>query len=138
MLGIFGKIAGGVFNLLGGGIAKDILGGIGDHFKAQRELKAARQNTELQIELVRAKSIAKKEDADIDMNMIRVEQQATSWKDEFWTIIFGTMFVSAFFFPDTLREGLSVLGDMDKEIKYMMGAVITTAFGVEVYKKVKK
>ena len=60
------------------------------------------------------------------------------WMLSFWTIIFGTMFVSAFFFPDTLREGLTVLGEMDKEIKYMMGAVITTAFGVEVYKKVKK
>jgi len=136
--GLLAKVAGGVFNLLGGGIAKDILGGVSDHFKAKRALKQAEQNTKLQIELVKAKSVAKKEDADIDMNMIRVQQQEGSWKDEFWTVIFGAMFVSAFFFPDTLREGLAVLGSMDKEIKYLMGVVITTAFGVEVYKKVKK
>lgn len=138
MLGLVTTIGGGIFKALGGGVAKDILGGIGDHFKAKRELKAAEQNTRLQIELVKAKSIIKKDDADIDMNLMRVQQQETSWKDEFWTIIFGAMFVSAFFFPDILREGLSVLAEMDKEIKYLMGVVITTAFGVEVYKKVKK
>ena len=46
---------------LGGDIIGNVFGSINDHFKAKRELKAARQYTELQIELVRAKSIAKEE-----------------------------------------------------------------------------
>lgn len=138
MLGLIGKIGGGIFNLLGGGIAKDILGGVGDHFKAKRELKAARQNTELQIELVRANSIAKHSDAEIDLNKIRVQQQESSWKDEFWTLIFGAMFVSAFFFPDRLKKGLAVLATMDEGMQYLMAVVITTAFGVGLYKKIKR
>ena len=127
----------GLFNLIGGGVAKDILGGVSDHFKGKREIAKARQDTELQIELVRAKSIAKNEDADIDLNMIRVQQQEGSWKDEFWTIIFGGMFVSAFFYPERLKEGLAVLATMSEGMQYLMAVVITTAFGVGIYKKIK-
>lgn len=138
MLGLLTTVGGGLFKLLGGGIAKDILGGVGDHFKAKRELSKARQNTELEIELVRAKSIAKHEDADIDLNKIRVQQAESSWKDEFWTIIFGSMFVSAFFFPERLEAGLAVLATMDAGMQYLMAVVITTAFGVGLYKKSQK
>lgn len=138
MWGLVAKVAGGAFKLLGGGIVNDILGGVGDHFKAKRELAKAKQNTELEIELVRAKSVAKNEDADIDLNKIRVQQQESSWKDEFWTIIFGSMFVSAFFFPERLEAGLAVLATMDEGMQYLMAVVITTAFGVGLWKKVKK
>lgn len=131
-------VGGGLFKLLGGDIAKNILGGVGDHFKGKRELAKAKQSTELEIELVRARSIAKQDDADIDMDLIRVKQAETSWKDEFWTIIFGSMFVSAFFFPVRLAAGLAVLGAMDSDMKYLMSMVITTAFGVSIYKKVRK
>tara|TARA_R110000787_G_scaffold168536_2_gene281360 strand:+ start:1022 stop:1426 length:405 start_codon:yes stop_codon:yes gene_type:complete len=123
---------------LGGDIIGNVFGSINDHFKAKRELKAARQYTELQIELVRAKSIAKEENADIDINKIRVQQQESSWKDEFWTIIFGAMFVSAFFAPERLAAGLKVLGAMDEGMQYLMAVVITTAFGVGIYNKVRK
>ena len=138
MFGFLTTFGVGLFKLLGGGIAKDILGGVGDHFKSKRELSKARQNTELEIELVRAKSIAKHEDAEIDLNIIRVQQAESSWKDEFWTIIFGCMFVSAFFFPDRLEAGLAVLATMDQGMKYLMSIVITTAFGVGLYNKIKK
>jgi len=127
-----------VTKALGGDIIGNVLGSVNDHFKAKRDIKAARANTELEIEKIRAESVSKRDTADIDMNMLRVRQADGSWKDEFWTIIFGTMFVSAFFFPEKLNEGLIVLGNMDGEIKYLMGVVITTAFGVEVYKKIKK
>tara|TARA_R110000772_G_C13310276_1_gene440175 strand:- start:19398 stop:19805 length:408 start_codon:yes stop_codon:yes gene_type:complete len=128
----------GAFNLLGGGIAKDILGGVSDHFKAKRELKAAQANNELEIEKIRAKSISKQDTADIDKNLMRVQQQDGSWKDEFWTIIFGGMFISAFFWPERLQAGLAVLAGMDDNMQYIMTAVILTAFGVGLVNKLRR
>jgi len=138
MFGILKLVGGGIFKMFGGDIAKDILGGIGDHFKAKRDLKAARANNELEIEKIRAQSISKQDTADIDLNYKRVEQAESTWKDEFWTIIFGAMFVSAFFAPDKLQAGLVVLGAMDADMKVTMQVVIGSAFGVSLWRKLRK
>tara|TARA_R110002126_G_scaffold148693_1_gene294709 strand:- start:401 stop:805 length:405 start_codon:yes stop_codon:yes gene_type:complete len=127
-----------VAKALGGDIIGNMFGGINDHFKDKRELKAAKQKTELQIELVKAKTISTQATADIDKNLLWVKQAETSWKDEAWTIVFICMFISAFFFPERLQAGLAVLATMDEDIKVLMSVVIGSAFGVELYKKLRK
>ena len=138
MFGLLKVIGGGIVKALGGNIVKDIFGGVGDHFKAQRELKALKANTEREIELVKAKTISTQATADIDKNLLWVKQAETSWKDEAWTIVFICMFISAFFFPERLQAGLAVLATMDNDMKVIMSVVIGSAFGVELYKKLRK
>ena len=116
MFGLLKVIGGGVIKALGGDIVKDIFGGVGDHFK----------------------TISTQATADIDKNLLWVKQAETSWKDEAWTIVFICMFISAFFFPERLQAGLAVLATMDNDMKVIMSVVIGSAFGVELYKKLRK
>ena len=78
MFGLLKVFGGGVIKALGGDIVKDIFGGVGDHFKAQRELKALKASTEREIELVKAKTISTQATADIDKNLLWVKQAETS------------------------------------------------------------
>ena len=127
-LGLVSKVTG--FDMIGSvvGIGKDWL-------KNKRKLAGAKQDTEMKIELSKQRVIAKQATADIDKDLIFAKDMKDSWKDELWTIGFFYMFMSAFFDPERLKAGLLVLGEMDTDMKYLMGVVIGTAFAAAEVRK---
>lgn len=84
MLGIFGQILGPVSSLAG-----TWLQGRVDKAKAETEVKVAR-----------AKAEAKVYETEATSSMLNerelTNQMAGSWKDEFWTLIFGGVLVASF------------------------------------------
>ena len=63
-------------------IFKDIIGGVADEFASRRELKQTRLEGQIEMERRRV-------EADQTWDQTMAQGSMTSWKDEFWTLIFG-------------------------------------------------
>lgn len=140
MLGTILKGLGSI--LSGGGIIKDIFGGIQSHFKHKRDMKLAKQNTELQIELKKQEILTEQSTSEIKWDQTMAENSATSWKDEFWTVLLAIPVVLVFI-PDMapyISEGFKVLqNDVPDWYKLALGTAIAAAFGRhELVKWMKK
>lgn len=131
MLGFLGKILPVVGKAFGGDIFSSIFGSFKDHFEHKRELKAAKQNTELQIEKIKAETISKQDTANIEWDQIMAKASSDSWKDEMWSIIFGGIFVGVFIPPlqPYIESGLAILAGMDPVMQGFIGTAIAAAFG---------
>jgi len=72
--------------------------------KADTKVKVAKAEAE-------AKIMLKKATGEMDMEANLTGQMETSWKDEFWTIIFGAILVACFlpFTQEYVREGFIFL-----------------------------
>ena len=84
MLGIFGQILGPVSNLAG-----TWLQGRVDKAKAETDVKVAKAKAEAKVYETSATSEMLNEQA-------LTAQMAGSWKDEFWTLIFGAILLGSF------------------------------------------
>ena len=84
MLGIFGQILGPVSNLAG-----TWLQGRVDKAKAETDVKVAKAKAEAKVYETSATSEMLNEQA-------LTAQMAGSWKDEFWTLIFGGVLLACF------------------------------------------
>ena len=99
MLGIFGLILGPVSNLAG-----TWLQGRVDKAKAETDVKVAKAKAEAKVYETSATSEMLNEQA-------LTAQMAGSWKDEFWTIIFGAILLGSFlpFSQEYVKEGFIFL-----------------------------
>ena len=99
MLGIFGQILGPVSNLAG-----TWLQGRVDKAKAETAVKVAKAKAEAKVYETSATSEMLNEQA-------LTAQMAGSWKDEFWTIIFGAILLGSFlpFSQEYVKEGFIFL-----------------------------
>ena len=99
MLGIFGQILGPVSNLAG-----TWLQGRVDKAKAETDVKVAKAKAEAKVYETSATSEMLNEQA-------LTAQMAGSWKDEFWTIIFGAILLGSFlpFSQEYVKEGFIFL-----------------------------
>ncbi len=77
-------IIGPIFELIG-----NVFGGINDHFKDKRAIKAAKVKTELVI-------MERQQVADIDWDTQALRNAETSWKDEWFVILLSVPAVMAF------------------------------------------
>ncbi len=84
MLGIFGQILGPVSNLAG-----TWLQGRVDKAKAETDVKVAKAKAEAKVYETSATSEMLNEQA-------LTAQMAGSWKDEFWTLLFGAILLGSF------------------------------------------
>lgn len=112
------------------GLAKWLGGKVFEHVEQKTRLKAARIEADIAVE-------AKRATANIDWDQIHATASATSWKDEFWTIIlafplFVVFYATLFDRPellDRLRTGFEVLGDLPPWYLAAIGIAIGAAFG---------
>tara|TARA_R100000808_G_scaffold1633_1_gene7242 strand:- start:614 stop:1060 length:447 start_codon:yes stop_codon:yes gene_type:complete len=101
MLGMLGKLIAPVSNLAGTWLQGKV-----DKAKAETEVKVARARAEAKVFETSATSEMLNEQA-------LTAQMAGSWKDEFWTLIFGAILLGSFF-PFTqeyVKEGFIFLNE---------------------------
>lgn len=126
-----------------------ILGGpIKDLTETRKATKAARLEmaaqvvrAEAEVKIAKAKAAAtiaeKKATADVDWEAAAVAQAATSWKDEYWTIVLSLPLFLAFIpgGPDVVGAGFEVLSDTPPWYQAAVMAAISFAFGLRALNK---
>ena len=81
---------------------------------------------------------AKLANAEIDWDTEQVRASASSWKDEFWTIVLAIPVVMAFIpsLAPYVGDGFAVLNSTPDWYKGALGVAIAAAFGVRQFAKV--
>ena len=113
----------------------NIFGGVNDHFKDKRALKAAELNTKLVI-------MERKQTADIDWDTQAMKNAETSWKDEWFVILLSIPAVMAFIPGLSEYVGLG-FAELAKAPDWYLGAfgiAVAASFGFRKFadKMVKK
>jgi len=105
----------------------NIFGGVNDHFKAKRELKAAELVTKLAI-------MERKQTADIDWDQQALINAQTSWKDEYILIIFSIPLIMSFIpgLASYVGDGFTQLSLAPDWYKASIGIMVAGSYG---YKK---
>lgn len=114
-----------IFKFLGGPIIGKLVDAGARFIERRIEIADARHQARLEIE-------AKKATADIDWDQIAARNAATSWKDEYLTIIITAPFI-LLFLPWTrgfAAEGFAVLDTIDERYWYLFGVAVAASFGV--------
>jgi hypothetical protein len=114
----------------GGGIFGNLIGQISDNFKAKREMKRA-------IELKKLEIIQTKETADIEWEKIMAEASKDSWKDEFWTVIFGFILLVPIYDPQIAISVFTAFDKAPEWFQYSFMVAVGASFGVKVWKGFK-
>jgi hypothetical protein len=115
-------------------LAKTVVGGFVDSAKAKRQLKAAKQETELKIEYAKAT-------ADIDWDKQAMLNAQNSWKDEWFTIILSIPAILSFINfswlpgPRIVADGFAALGTAPDYYLGAFGLAVAAAFGMRAYAK---
>lgn len=106
------------------GLVKTVAGGFMDSAKAKRELKAAKQATELRIELSRAT-------ADIDWDKQAMINAGNSWKDEYLLLLFSPPLIMAFIpgLAVYVGPGFEQLALMPDWYKASIGIMVAGSYG---------
>ena len=106
------------------GLVKTVAGGFLDSAKAKRELKAARLNTELRIELA-------KSTADINWDQQAMKNAGNSWKDEYLLILFSPPLIMAFIpgLAQYVGMGFAELELMPDWYKASIGIMVAASYG---------
>lgn len=120
------------------GILGNGLGMVRDWLQGKREMAQEKQKLEGQLKLSKLQSEIRRADADIVQETELVEQMASSWKDEFWTIVlafpFIVVFLASMFGMDetiaSVKSAFDVLHGLPEWYRYFLGIAIGAAFGV--------
>lgn len=109
-------------------LAKTIVGGFVDSAKAKRQLKAAKQETQLKIEYAKAT-------ADIDWDKQAMLNAQGSWKDEYLLIIFSPPLIMSFIpgLAPYVGEGFAVLSDTPEWYRGAIAIMVAASFGMRAY-----
>jgi hypothetical protein len=119
-------------------LIKTVAGGFIDSAKAKRQLKAAKQETQLKIEYAKAT-------ADIDWDAQAMLNAQNSWKDEWFTIILSIPAILAFVKfnwgwvsfdgPAVIADGFASLAQAPDWYLGAFGLAVAAAFGMRAYAK---
>jgi hypothetical protein len=117
-----------MLNLLVGPIA-DLAGtwlnGKVEEKKAQAQTKVAKAQAEAIV-------MQKKATGEIDWDLEMAKGSASSWKDEWLTILFSIPLILAFVpgMEDVVRNGFERLNEMPEWYQYSLGVIVAASFGV--------
>lgn len=97
----------------------------------QQELDAALHQKQLE-------QIGQAESYEAAWNLANAQAAATSWKDEFWTIVLSVPLVMAFvpFMVKYVVAGFAALEQTPAWYRYFVGVAISAAFGFQQANKV--
>jgi len=96
-----------------------------------------RSTNKTNVKLQQIERLKSSDDSLAEWENIQAENSATSWKDEFWTVILSIPLVLCFF-PDYVQyinAGFVVLETMPDFYQYWLGVAILTSFGVRFAKR---
>lgn len=112
----------GWFKLLGGA-----LGIGGDYLKAKNELKLTKVQGEIDVTKKKAESIDTWEQT-------QAKNSQTSWKDEFWTVVWSIPVILAFT-PEGAKyalAGFEALKQMPEWYTYTLMTIVLASFGIRI------
>ena len=124
-------------------IVPNIIGGISDHFADKRKLKQAQVEGTIAIDkavtAANIDKVARGQDADIKWATAMAQASATSWKDEYWTIVLGIPAIMSFIpgADEHVIRGFTALATTPEWYQGVLLVAIGSAFGVQVWKKVR-
>ena len=127
MLGVLKLVGSGIGALFGKKIPilGDVVGMVSDHFQNKRDLKNA-------IELAKIERINKLDTADITIDRITTEGLNKSWKDDFWTYLFGGSLIGVFIpgLQEYIVIGFTILeNDVPGWYVAFVGISVSASFG---------
>ena len=105
------------------------------------KVEASRAKSEANLEITKAKAeIAKKVAAgELEWNQAMAEASASSWKDEWLTILVSIPLVLAFTGnEDVVMKGFTALEQMPDFYKTAVGVVFAASFGIQSIKNMMK
>ena len=111
-------------------ILPNIVGRIADGFKRKRELKEAVAVKKL--EYARDKTMV-----DSDWEKIAINASRESWKDEFWTLIFGYLLLSPVWAPQQMKAVFLAYAQAPYWFQLCVLVSVGASFGVKIWKLLK-
>jgi len=112
------------------GMAPNIIGRISDGFKNKRELKNS-------IELEKIKHVREKGMADVNWEKSMAAASRDSWKDEFWTLIFGYLLLSPIWAPGQMTQVFLAYKGAPEWFQLCVLVSVGASFGVKIWKNLK-
>lgn len=109
-------------------IAQEALGVVIDGFKHKREIQRARVDAEVAMAQRRL-------EADISWDQVGMENQRTSWKDEWWTLVLAAPAIMLFIpaLQPYAIQGFDALGQVPDWYVASLGVAIAAAFGYRAF-----
>ena len=118
-------------------------------FEKKAERKERREDAKLDVELAQAKAQAevflKRETSEIDWGLIMAEGSKSSWKDEWFVILWSIPLLMAFVpgLAPYVKQGFEVLDQSTPDwYIYALGIMVAASFGVskaiDAFKRVRK
>lgn len=103
------------------------------------ELAKAEVRTKIAMAEAKAEIERKKATADVDWERIWATQAATSWKDEYWTIVLSLPVMAAFIpkLQPFVLEGFGIVAQMPQWYQMSLMGAIGAAFGLRALAKFK-
>jgi hypothetical protein len=124
-------------------IVPNIVGGISDHFADKRKLKQTKVDGTIALDkavtAANIDRISKGQDADIQWATTMAAASASSWKDEFWTIVLGIPAIMSFIpgLDVYVTHGFAALSSTPEWYQGLLLVAVGAAFGVQLWKKGK-
>jgi hypothetical protein len=112
-------------------ILGSIIDGVVGYQKGKQAIKAAKQKGEIAVIERASQSLA-------DWSTLMAKGSITSWKDEFWTIIFaiplvmGFVQVEWFNGPEIVKAGFASFTSMPEWYQYALVTMVLASFGIRI------
>lgn len=117
-------------------ILSEVVGGVRDWVKGKQEIKKAKVDGEIAVTKKAAEDLASWE-------QLHAKGSQSSWKDEFWTIIFSIPLVLAFIDipgfngPQIAKDGFAAFKEMPEWYQYTLVTMVLAAFGIRATGSIK-
>jgi len=109
------------------GMVPNLIGRAADHFKNKRELKNA-------IAVKKLDHIREKDMADVNWEKAMAGASKDSWKDEFWTLIFGYLLLSPIWAPGQMSQVFAAYAEAPQWFQLCVLVSVGASFGVKIWK----
>lgn len=96
----------------------------------RKEVDAARDMKEMEL-------IAQADNAKALWELESIKANASSWKDEYVTVVISLPAILSFICPDVVHRGFQALGQSPEWYQYTFLTVMLAAVGINVFTKVK-
>ena len=110
-----------------------LLDGVIGWFKGKSAIKKAKVEGEIA-------NIANASKNTADWERLHAKGSQTSWKDEFWTIVFAIPLIMGFIpgGEEYTKAGFAALGEMPEWYQYTLVTMVLASFGIKMTGTVKK
>lgn len=111
-------------------IVPNLIGKVADGFKNRRDLK--NEIALAKLDFVKEKGMV---DANWEKNMAGASKD--SWKDEFWTLVFGYLLLSPIWAPGQMTEVFTAYAAAPEWFQLCVLVSVGASFGVKIWKNLK-